>query len=122
MQIPSTQIVVNFPVNCVLKKHDAKSKKISIPSPPDTMDENSTSSNLQMKINSIILEEVSTKQRIKGLREQENNSTLIKPKEINKDSEEKSSDINKNKRLQVYHKTRKGLQSFTVKNKDCVLS
>ena len=99
MQIPSTQIVVNFPVNCVLKKHDAKSKKISIPSPPDTMDENSTSSNLQMKINSIILEEVSTKQRIKGLREQENNSTLIKPKEINKDSEEKSSDINKKQNI-----------------------
>ena len=65
---------------------------------------------------------MSTKQRIKGLREQENNSTLIKPKEINKDSEEKSSDINKNKRLQVYHKTRKGLRSFAVMNKDCVLS
>ena len=81
-----------------------------------------TSSNLPIKNNLIIIEEVSTKQRIKGLREQENNSTLIKPKEINKDSEEKSSDINKNKRLRVYHKTRKGLQSFRMKNKDCVLS
>ena len=49
-----------------------------------------TSSNLPMKNNLIILEEVSTRPRIKSLQEQVNNSTLVKPKEINQDSEEKS--------------------------------
>ena len=71
-----------------------------------------TSSNLPMKNNLIILEEVSTKPRIKSLQEQVNNSTLVKPKEIEKFSEEKSSDINQNKRLRVIYKTRKGLRSF----------
>ena len=40
-----------------------------------------TSSNLPMKNNLIILEEVSTRPRIKSLQEQVNNSTLVKPKE-----------------------------------------
>ena len=50
-----------------------------------------------------------------------NNSTLIKPKEIDKDSEEKSCDKNQNDKLRVNYKARKGLRSFAVKNRYCVL-
>ena len=42
-----------------------------------------------MKNNLIILEEVSTKPRTKSLQEQVNNSTLVKPKDIDKVSEGK---------------------------------
>ena len=75
-----------------------------------------TSSNLPMKNNLIILEEVSTRPRIKSLQEQVNNSTLIKPKEVDKFFEDKISDKNQNKRLRVIYKTRKGLRSVAVKN------
>ena len=50
-----------------------------------------------MKNNLIILEEVSTRPRIKSLQEQVNNSTLVKPKEIDKFFEDKSCDKNQNK-------------------------
>ena len=58
-----------------------------------------TSSNLPMKNNLIILEEVSTRPRIKSLQEQVNNSTLVKPKETDKlfENKNKSSDKNQNK-------------------------
>ena len=39
MQIPSTQIVINFPFDCVMKIHDAKFKLCSILSPPGATDE-----------------------------------------------------------------------------------
>ena len=41
------------------------------------------SGNCLKKNSLIIIEEVSTKQQIKGLEEQDNNSTHVKPKEIN---------------------------------------
>ena len=45
---------------------------------------------------------MSTKQRIKELKGQDNNSTLVKPKEIDKDSEEKSRDINHKKDCELF--------------------
>ena len=41
---------------------------------------------------------MSIKQQIKGLIGKDNNSTQVKPKEINQDSEEKRYDINQNKK------------------------
>ena len=55
-----------------------------------------------------------------SLQEQVNISTLIKPKEIDKVSKEKSCDKNQNKKLRVNYKARKGLPSFASKNKDRV--
>ena len=66
-----------------------------------------TSSNLPMKNNLIILEEVSTRPRIKSLQEQVNNSTLVKPKEIDKSFEDKSSDKNQNKDCELFIKQEK---------------
>ena len=57
-----------------------------------------------MKNNLIILEEVSTRPRIKSLQEQVNNSTLVKPKEIDKSFEDKSSDKNQNKDCELFIK------------------
>ena len=76
-----------------------------------------------MKNNLIILEEVSTRPRIKSLQEQVNNSTLVKPKETEKFFEDKSSDKNQNKDCELFkkRKTRKGLQSVAVKSWDRVL-
>ena len=61
----------------------------------------------RMKNNPIILEEVSTKPRIKSLQEQVNNSTLVKPKEIDKSFEDKSSDKNQNKDCELFIKQEK---------------
>ena len=66
-----------------------------------------TSSNLPMKNNLIILEEVSTRPRIKSLQEQVNNSTLVKPKETDKLFEDKSSDKNQNKDCKLFIKQEK---------------
>ena len=71
-----------------------------------------TSSNIQMENNSVIRDEMSINNGSKGLRGQENNSILIKPKEIDQHSEEKSSDINYNKRLRVNYKARKRFAKF----------
>ena len=60
-----------------------------------------------MKNNLIILEEVSTRPRIKSLQEQVNNSTLVKPKETEKFFEDKSSDKNQNKDCELFKKTKK---------------
>ena len=60
-----------------------------------------------MKNNLIILEEVSTRPRIKSLQEQVNNSTLVKPKEIDKSFEDKSSDKNQNKDCELFIKQEK---------------
>ena len=66
-----------------------------------------TSSNLPIKNNLIIIEEVSTRPRIKSLQEQVNNSTLVKPKEIDKSFEDKSSDKNQNKDCELFIKQEK---------------
>ena len=60
-----------------------------------------------MKNNLIILEEVSTRPRIKSLQEQVNNSTLVKPKETDKLFEDKSSDKNQNKDCKLFKKNKK---------------
>ena len=60
-----------------------------------------------MKNNLIILEEVSTRPRIKSLQEQVNNSTLVKPKEIDMFFEDKSSDKNQNKDCELFIKQEK---------------
>ena len=60
-----------------------------------------------MKNNLIILEEVSTRPRIKSLQEQVNNSTHVKPKEIDKSFEDKSSDKNQNKDCELFIKQEK---------------
>ena len=60
-----------------------------------------------MKNDLIILEEVSTRPRIKSLQEQVNNSTLVKPKEIDKSFEDKSSDKNQNKDCELFIKQEK---------------
>ena len=65
-----------------------------------------TSSNLPMKNNLIILEEVSTRPRIKSLQEQVNNSTPVEPKEIHKFFEDKSSDKNQYKDCELFKKTK----------------
>ena len=66
-----------------------------------------TSSNLPIKNNLIIIEEVSTRPRIKSLQEQVNNSTLVKPKEIDMFFEDKSSDKNQNKDCELFIKQEK---------------
>ena len=63
-----------------------------------------------MKNNLIILEEVSTRPRIKSLQEQVNNSTLVKPKEIDKFFEDKSSDKNQNKDYELFIKQEKACE------------
>ena len=60
-----------------------------------------------MKNDLIILEEVSTRPRIKSLQEQVNNSTLVKPKEADKLFEDKSSDKNQNKDCELFIKQEK---------------
>ena len=60
-----------------------------------------------MKNNLIILEEVSTRPRIKSLQEQVNNSTFVKPKETVKLFEDKSSDKNQNKDCELFIKQEK---------------
>ena len=65
-----------------------------------------------MKNNPKIRDEMSINNGSKGLRGQENNSILIKPKEIDQHSEGKSSDINYNKRLRVNYKARKRFAKF----------
>ena len=63
-----------------------------------------------MKNNLIILEEVSTRPRIKSLQEQVNNSTLVKPKEIDKFFEDKSCDKNQNKDCELFIKQEKACE------------
>ena len=53
---------------------------------------------------------MSTRPRIKSLQEQVNNSTLVKPKEIDKFLEDKSCDKNQNKDCELFIKQEKAYE------------